>query len=122
MKHLRTFKDYTDLLEGALEVGDDSDVIIDEILLDSGETIKSAEILGAIKSSKTEKEFKKYFYKEYGNNAFTEQDMQTLVKYYLEVETEETAKETEEEEKEKSKETEEDGGSDLESELGDLEI
>jgi hypothetical protein len=122
MKHLKTFNNYINLAEGAIEVGDDSDVIVDDLLLDSGEKIKSAEIIGVIKTSKTEKEFKEYFYKEYGNNAFTEEDMQTLVKLYLEVETEETAKETEEEEAEKSEEGGGEGDTGLEDELGDLEI
>lgn len=122
MKNLKTFQNYFQLAEAAREVGEESDVIVDDILLDSGQTIKSAEIIGVIKTSKTEKEFKEYFYKEYGNNAFTEEDMQTLVKYYLEVETEETAKETEEEEKEKEKEEGGNPGDDLAGALGDLEI
>lgn len=122
MKNLKTFQNYFQLAEAAREVGEESDVIVDDILLDSGQTIKSAEIIGVIKTSKTEKEFKEYFYKEYGNNAFTEEDMQTLVKYYLEVETEETAKETEEEEKEKGKEEGGNPGDDLAGALGDLEI
>ena len=122
MKHLQTFNNYSNLTEDAIEVGDDSDVIVDDILLDSGEKIKSAEIIGVINTSKTEKEFKEYFYKEYGNNAFTEEDMQTLVTYYLEVETEVKAKETEEEEAAKKEEGGEEGGGSLESELGDLEI
>lgn len=125
MKHLQSFKEYSNITEDAMELGGDSDVIVDDILLDSGETIKSAEIIGVIKTSKTEKEFKKYFYDEYGNNAFTEEDMQTLVKYYLEVETEETAKETEEEEEAKKKEEGGEGDpaglGDLEDQLADLE-
>lgn len=122
MKHLQTFNNYSNITEDALEVGEDSDVIVDDILLDSGEKIKSAEIIGVINTSKTEKEFKEYFYKEYGNNAFTEEDMQTLVTYYLEVETEVKAKETEEEEAAKNEEGGEEGDGGLESELGDLEI
>ena len=122
MKHLQTFENYSSIKEDAREVGEESDVIVDDILLDSGEKIKSAEIIGVIKTSKTEKEFKEYFYDEYGNNAFTEEDMQTLVKYYLEVETEETAKETEEEEEEKKKEGGEESGDDLSGDLADLEI
>ena len=122
MKHLQTFNNYSNLTEDAIEVGDDSDVIVDDILLDSGEKIKSAEVIGVINTSKTEKEFKEYFYKEYGNNAFTEEDMQTLVTYYLEVETEVKAKETEEEEAAKKEEGSEEGDGGLEAELGDLEI
>ena len=122
MKHLQSFKEYSKITEDAIEVGDDSDVIVDDILLDSGEKIKSAEIIGVINTSKTEKEFKEYFYKEYGNNAFTEEDMQTLLKYFLEVETEKTEKETEEEEAGEGGEGEGGEGSSLEDELGDLEI
>ena len=122
MKHLQTFNNYSSLAEDAIEVGDDSDVIVDDILLDSGEKIKSAEIIGVINTSKTEKEFKEYFYKEYGNNAFTEEDMQTLLKYFLEVETEKTEKETEEETDGEGTEEEGGEGSSLEDELGDLEI
>ena len=48
MKHLQTFKNFSNLTEDAIEVGDDSDVIVDDILLDSGEKIKSAEILSLI--------------------------------------------------------------------------
>ena len=122
MKHLQTFNNYSNITEDAIEVGDDSDVIVDDILLDSGEKIKSAEIIGVINTSKTEKEFKEYFYKEYGNNAFTEEDMQTLLKYFLEVETEKTEKETEEETDGEGTEEEGGEGSSLEDELGDLEI
>tara|TARA_B100000768_G_scaffold2831_1_gene3588 strand:- start:1721 stop:2089 length:369 start_codon:yes stop_codon:yes gene_type:complete len=122
MKHLQTFNNYSSLTEDAIEVGDDSDVIVDDVLLDSGEKIKSAEIIGVMNTSKTEKEFKEYFYKEYGNNAFTEEDMQTLVTYYLEVETELKAKETAEEEAAKKDEGEGEGAGGLEDALGDLEI
>lgn len=48
--------------------------------------------------------------------------MQTLVTYYLEVETEVKAKETEEEEAAKKEEGGEEGAGGLEDELGDLEI
>jgi len=73
---------------------------------DSGSEIKSAEILGAITASKTEKEFKDYFFNEYGQDAFAEGEMDILVKYYLDKETEEA-----EEEKEEDKEAEaEEGG------------
>lgn len=123
MKNLKPFSEYfPPIFEDALEVGEESDVIVDDILLDSGEKIKSAEIIGAITTSKTEKEFKDYFYKEYGNNAFTEEDMQTLVKYYLEVETEVKAKETEEEEAKKKEEEGGGPGDDLAGDLADLEM
>ena len=71
--------------------------------------IKSAEILGAITASKTEKEFKDYFYSEYGQDAFAEGEMDVLVKYYLDKETEDAEGEKEEE---KDAGKEEEGGDD----------
>lgn len=104
MKIMKTFEEFTgSLKEDAINAGQDSDVIIDDVSLDSGKEIKSTEILGAILASKSEKEFKEYFYKQYGNGAFTEEDMFTLVKSFNEY-TEEQA------EKEKEAEKEAEGG------------
>ena len=75
MKIIKTFEEFTgSLKEEAINAGEDSDVVIDDVSLDSGKEIKSTEILGAILSSKSEKEFKEYFYKAYGNGSFTEED------------------------------------------------
>lgn len=83
MKIIKTFEEFTNSLqEDAIDAGEDSKVVVDDVTLDSGKEIKSTEILGAILSSKSEKEFKEYFYNEYGNTAFTEEDMFTLVKFY----------------------------------------
>ena len=46
MKIIKTFNDF--LSEDALRAGEDSKIIIDDIVLDSGPTVKAAEILGAI--------------------------------------------------------------------------
>jgi hypothetical protein len=90
--------------EDAMEVTPESDVKVDDYTTDNGELIKSAEIVGAIVSSETEKEFQDYFYDQYGINAFTEGDLAALVKYYNEYEEEVTAAETEEEEAAKKEE------------------
>jgi hypothetical protein len=101
---IKTFEEFTNSLkEDAIDAGEDSKVVIDDVTLDSGKEIKSTEILGAIMSSKSEKEFKEYFYDEYGNTAFTEEDMFTLVKFFNDYQ-EEAA------EKEKEAEKEEEGG------------
>jgi len=106
MKKVRLYEDF--IAEDAKKVTPDSDVKIDDFLTDEGTELKSQEIIGAIVSSKTEKEFKGYFFDQYGNSAFTEADMQSLVTMYNEYLEEITAIETEEEEKEK----EEEGGED----------
>lgn len=101
MKIFKTFEEF--IAEDALKAGEESDVYVEPVTLDSGPEIKSAEILGAITASKTEKEFKDYFFNEYGQDAFAEGEMDVLVKYYLDKETEE-AEEEKEEEKEAEKE------------------
>ena len=80
MKIIKTFEDF--LTEDALRAGEESQVVIDDLTLDSGSTIKAAEILGAISASITDEEFKQYFYDEYGENAFGEGEIDQLVKIY----------------------------------------
>jgi len=103
----KTFEEF--ITEDALKAGEESDVYVEPVTLDSGPEIKSAEILGAITASKTEKEFKDYFFQEYGQDAFAEGEIDVLVKYYLDKETED-AEEEKEEEKDAGKE--EEGGDD----------
>ena len=105
MKKVRLYEDF--IAEDAKTVKPDSDIKIDDFSTDDGIELKSQEIIGAIVSSETEKEFKEYFFDKYGNTAFTEADMQNLVVMYNEYLEEITAKETEEEEEEKK---EEEGG------------
>lgn len=99
MKIIKTFEEFTNsrsnssLKEDAIDAGEDSKVVVDDVTLDSGKEIKSTEILGAILSSKSEKEFKEYFYNEYGNTAFTEEDMFTIVKFYSDYQQEIAQKE-----------------------------
>ena len=103
MKIIKTFEEFVQ--EDALKAGEDSKIYVDDLKLDSGPNIKSAEILGAITSSKTEKEFQDYFYKEYGNDAFAEGEMDILTAYFAD-------KSAEEAEAEKEAEKEEEGGDD----------
>jgi len=102
MKHIKLFEEF--IAEKAIKVTPESDVIIDDYITDNGEEIKSTEIVGAIVSSESEKEFKDYFYDTYGQSAFTTNDIETLAKHYNNYLEEVTAKETEEEEAEKKAE------------------
>ena len=113
MKIFKTFEEF--VAEDAMKAGEESDVYVEPVTLDSGPEIKSAEILGAITASKTEKEFKDYFFKEYGQDAFAEGEMDVLVKYYLDKETEDA-----EEEKEEEKEAEKEEGGDEDDPLAGI--
>ena len=132
MKKLKTFEEFSRELntpsidEDAIDAGEDSKVVIDDVTLDSGSEIKSTEILGAILSSKTEKEFKEYFYDQYGNGAFTDEDISTLIKFFLEYQEEKNAEEVEaEEDSDGAPDNEEpteggDSAEDLEAELDNI--
>jgi hypothetical protein len=118
MKIIKTFEEFVS--ETALKAGEDSKIYVEDLKLDSGKTIKSAEILGAITASKTENEFKDYFYSEYGNDAFAEGEMDILMAYYLDKSAEEA-----EIEKEEGGEEEEEGSGEAEggeAEEDDLDI
>jgi hypothetical protein len=126
---IKTFEEFSSELnkksvkEGAIDAGEDSKVVIDDVTLDSGEEIKSTEILGTILSSKTEKEFKEYFYDTYGNGAFTDEDISTLLKFYLEYTEEKNTDEVEAEEEEEAEEEAPEGegtADDLEDELAKI--
>jgi hypothetical protein len=110
MKNLKTFEQFV-AEENALKAKD-SKVYVDNITLDSGDTIKAAEILGAIASSETEKELETYFYQAYGQDAFRTEEMSKLKEYYNKIKEEENKEEVE-------KEEEEEGGED-DLGLGDL--
>ena len=103
MKKVKMFEQFIN--ESAAKVTADSDVVVDDYMLDDAETeIKAQEIIGTIVSSKSEDEFLDHFYKEYGNNTFTESDISKLITYYQDYMQEVKAKETEEEEAAKDEE------------------
>lgn len=98
MKIYRTFESFVKKVnEDALKAGEESTVYVDDYALDSGETIKSAEILGAIQAFQTEKEFKQYFFDEYGEGSFASGELDKLTKFFNEVKAEEKEKDAEEE-------------------------
>jgi hypothetical protein len=60
MKHLKTYSEFAGVEEDAVK-GQDSKVTVDDIYIGKlDREIKGAEILGAIKASETEGEFKDY--------------------------------------------------------------
>lgn len=93
---------YNRVIEAAVKAGEESKVYVDDIDTDSGKTVKAVEIIGAIAAYPTEKEFKKYFYDQYGENAFGEGEIEVIIKYYNDVKAEQA-------EAEKEAEKEEDG-------------
>jgi hypothetical protein len=98
MKIYRTFESFVKKVnENALKAGEESEVYVDDYTLDSGETIKSAEILGAIQAFQTEKEFKQYFFDEYGEGSFASGELDKITKFFNEVKAEEKEKQAEEE-------------------------
>jgi hypothetical protein len=107
MEIYKTFEQFLNsrVDEDALKAGEESDLYVDDMTLDSGATIKSAEILGAINAMPTEKEFKQYFYDEYGEGAFAEGEIDQLVKMFNDYQAEKAEKE-----KEADKEKEGEGG------------
>jgi len=115
MRIIKTFEEFTAsrIQEAALKAGEESKLYIDDVKLDSGKEIKSAEILGAVTAMPTEKEFKQYFYDEYGEGAFAEGEIDQLVKMYNDYKTEQA-------ESEKEAEKEADGGEEEEDPLAGL--
>ena len=109
-------KNFDKVIEAATRVGEESKVYVDDISLDSGKTVGAVEIIGAIAAYPTEKEFKKYFYEQYGENAFGEGEIEVIIKYYNDVKTEEAEAEKEAE-KEEGGDGEEGGEDDP---LGDI--
>lgn len=111
MKIIKTFEDFINskVAEAALRAGEESEIYIDDVQLDSGKTVSAAEILGAITAYPTEKEFKKHFYDTFGENAFGEGEIDQIVKFFNDFKAEQAEKEKEEE---KEAEGEEGGGDD----------
>lgn len=107
MKIIKTFEEF--ISEDSLKAGEDSKIYVDDLSLDSGKTIKSAEILGAITASQTENDFKDYFYKEYGQDAFAEGEMDVLTAYFLDKSAEDAEEEKEAEGEEEEKDDKEEG-------------
>ena len=113
MKHLKTYNEFGKIQEDAVK-GQESDVFIDDVYIAKQDSeIKGAEILGVIKSSETESEFKDYFYAEYGEGHFTKEEISKLVAFYNEYDEEANIDKVE---AEKEAESEEDALGDTEGE------
>ena len=105
MEHIKSFSEFVG--EDAVKA-EDSKVYIDNLYVMSlDRDIKAGEILGIIKSSETESEFIEYFYKEYGNGAFTEEEISTLSKYFNDYKEEDNLDAAEKEEEEEAAEEQE---------------
>jgi hypothetical protein len=111
MKIITTFEQFVS--ENSLKAGEDSKIYVEDQKLDSGKIIKSAEILGAITACQPENDFKDYFYKEYGNDAFAEGEMDVLTAYFLDKSAEDAEEEKEAEGEEEKKDDKDGGGLDL---------
>jgi len=113
MKHLKTYNEFGKIQEDAVK-GQESDVFIDDVYIAKQDSeIKGAEILGVIKSSETESEFRDYFYAEYGEGHFTKEEISKLVAFYNEYDEEANIDKIE---AEKEAESEEDALGDTEGE------
>ena len=96
MKHLKTFEQF--IFEAEAVKAEDSKVYIDDVSVDGADVvIKAAEILGAIEASATEKEFKDYFFSQYGQTLFSLEDMSKLLKYYNDYQEEKNKEEADKE-------------------------
>lgn len=119
MKRLiKTFEQF--IFEAEAVKAEDSDVYIDDISADGSDVvIKAGEILGAIKASATEKEFKDYFFQQYGQTTLMPEDMAKLCKYYNEYKEEENKEkaDAEKEGEDDSASTEEDPLAGLDTDL-----
>jgi hypothetical protein len=117
MRHLKTFEQF--IFEAEAVKAEDSKVYIDDVSVDGADTIiKAAEILGAIEASATEKEFKDYFFDQYGQTLFSIEDMAKLVKYYNDYQEEKNKEEADKEKEGEGEETPvEDPLADLDADL-----
>lgn len=128
MKYVKLFEQF--IKEDTMKPGEESEVTVDDITLEDGKTISSAEIVGAIVNSENEKQLEDYFFDKYGQNAFKQGELaeikQKWNEWYAEQKEEEADAEKEEEapagaEAEAGAEGSEDGGDDIDSELADIE-
>jgi len=128
MKYVKLFEQF--IKEDTMKPGEESEVTVDDITLEDGKTITSAEIVGVIVNSENEKQLEDYFFDKYGQNAFKQGELaeikQKWNEWYAEQKEEEADAEKEEEapagaEAEAGAEDTEEGGDDIDSELADLE-
>lgn len=110
MKYVKLFEEFIN--EDSVKAGQESDVVIKDLITQDGTEIASEEILGLVVSSESEEEMVEKLYDKYGNTTFSEEDMSTLKEYWNEYSAEQKEKELE---AEKEADGDDDG-------LGDLDI
>lgn len=99
---LKTFEQFIN--EAAIKAGEDSEVVIQDMITRDGTEISSEEILGLVVSSGSEEEMAEKAYDKFGNTAFAEEDIMLLKKYWNDY-----SAEKKEAEKEAEKDAEGDG-------------
>ena len=95
MKYVKLFEQF--IKDDAMKPNEESEVIVDDIELENGKIISSAEIVGVIINSESESELEDYFYSKYGQNAFKAGELAEINKLWNEYTAEEKEKEAEEE-------------------------
>jgi hypothetical protein len=114
MKNLKTFEQYwSSITEDAIKAGEESEVVIDDMITTDGTEISSEEILGIVISSETEEETVDKMYDKFGQLSFSTEDIEKIKKYFNDYQAEVK-------EKEKEAEKEADGGDGEEDPLADL--
>lgn len=96
MKYVKLFEQF--IKENTAKPNPDSDVVADDITLEDERVITSAEIVGAILNSETEKELEDYFYDKYGQTAFKSGELAEIKQLWNEYQAEIKELEAEEEE------------------------
>jgi hypothetical protein len=134
MKYVKLFEQFIN--EEAMKAGKESDIVVDDVTLEDGKTISSAEIVGVIVNSESEDELEEYFFDKFGENAFKQGELAEIKQKWNEWHAEQKEEEAEAEKEEDGGEEEdpladlegdegsEDSGeesSDIEDELADLE-
>lgn len=96
MKNLKTFEQFIGRMnEEAIKAGEESKVVIADMITTNGTEISSEEILGIVISSETEEEIPDKMYDKFGQTAFSTEDIETVNKYWNEIQAEKKEKEKE---------------------------
>ena len=111
MKHVKLFEEFIN--ENSVKAGQESDVVIKDMITQDGTEISSEEILGLVVSSESEEEMVEKLYDKYGNTTFSEEDMSTLKAYWNEYSAENKEKEMEAEKEAEEESGEEDPMADI---------
>lgn len=104
MKYVKLFEQF--IKENTAKPNPDSDVVADDITLEDERVISSAEIIGAIINSESEKELEDYFYDKYGQTAFRAGELAEIKQLWNEYQAEVKELEAEEEGEEEAPATE----------------